>query len=183
MLYDLNYLNISLKMASEVIWPHIWIQQPWLPWYPCAYCLQPPPSPWRPPNDLWGHLTSGLKSATLITLVSMGIFPPMTSEAMVASITTSEVIWPQIWHQKPSLPWYTCAYCLQWPLRPLWPPSWWSLTLPMTSEVTSELEFKLLDHDNPCYHASLASKCLQWLDFAWRRRRFTIHWPAWLRRR
>ena len=135
MLYYLNYLNISLKMASEVIWPWIWNQQPWLPWYPCTYCLQQPPRPWRPPNNLGGHLTSDLKSATLITLVSMCTLPPTTSEAMVASKqpqrsndlrlvisnldypgihvhiasnglrghgglqTTSEVIWPQIWHQ------------------------------------------------------------------------------------
>ena len=37
------------------------------------------------PNDLEGHLTSDLKSATLITLVSMSILPPMASEAMTAS--------------------------------------------------------------------------------------------------
>ena len=26
----------DLLMTSEVIWPQIWNQQPWLPWYPCA---------------------------------------------------------------------------------------------------------------------------------------------------
>ena len=36
-------------------------------------------------NDLRGHLTSDLKSATLITLVSMCILPPTASEAMMAS--------------------------------------------------------------------------------------------------
>ena len=29
----------DLLMTSEVIWPQIWNQQPWLPWYPCAYWL------------------------------------------------------------------------------------------------------------------------------------------------
>ena len=43
------------------------------------------PRPWRPLNDLRGHLTSDLKSATLITLVSMCILPPTASEAMMAS--------------------------------------------------------------------------------------------------
>ena len=55
-------------------------------------------------NGLGGHLTSDLKSATLITLVSMCILPPMASE----------VIWPLIWNKQPWLPWYPCAYCLQW---------------------------------------------------------------------
>ena len=36
-------------------------------------------------NYLGGHLTSYLKSATLITLVSMCVLPPMASEAMVTS--------------------------------------------------------------------------------------------------
>ena len=45
-----------LQTTSEVIWPQIWYQQPWLPWYPCAYCLQRPSRPWRPPNDLGGHI-------------------------------------------------------------------------------------------------------------------------------
>ena len=70
----------SLQMTSEVIWPQIWHQQPWLHWYPCAYCLQWPPRPWRPPNDLRGHMTLDLTSATLVTLVSMCILPQMASE-------------------------------------------------------------------------------------------------------
>ena len=40
---------------------------------------------WRPHNDLRGNLTSDLKSATLITLVSMCTLPPMASEAMATS--------------------------------------------------------------------------------------------------
>ena len=51
------------------------------------------PSKYITPNDLGGHLTSDLKSATLITLVSMCILPRIAilvaSEAMVASK------WPQ----------------------------------------------------------------------------------------
>ena len=43
------------------------------------------PSKYITQNDLGGHLTSDLKSATLITLVSMCILPLMTSEAMAAS--------------------------------------------------------------------------------------------------
>ena len=39
------------------------------------------PSKYITPNDLGGHLTSDLKSATLITLVSMSILPLMASEA------------------------------------------------------------------------------------------------------
>ena len=42
------------------------------------------PSKYITPNDLGGHLTSYLKSATLITLVSMCILPPTASEAMTA---------------------------------------------------------------------------------------------------
>ena len=84
-------VNILLQMTLEVIWLQIWNQQPWLPWYPCAYCFQWPPRPWWPlrpwwpPNDLGGHMTSDLTSATLITLVSMCILPPTASEAMAAS--------------------------------------------------------------------------------------------------
>ena len=40
------------------------------------------PSEYITPNDLGGHLTSYLKSATLITLVSMCILPPTASEAI-----------------------------------------------------------------------------------------------------
>ena len=40
------------------------------------------PNKYITPNDLGGHLTSDLKSATLITLVSMCIFPPTASEAV-----------------------------------------------------------------------------------------------------
>ena len=43
------------------------------------------PSKYITPNDLGGHLTSDLKSATLITLVSMCILPLTASEAMAAS--------------------------------------------------------------------------------------------------
>ena len=43
------------------------------------------PGKYITPNDLGGHLTSDLKSATLITLVSMCILPPTASEAMAAS--------------------------------------------------------------------------------------------------
>ena len=42
------------------------------------------PSKYIPPNELGGHLTSDLKSATLTTLVSMCILPLTASEAMVA---------------------------------------------------------------------------------------------------
>ena len=42
------------------------------------------PSKYITPNDLGGHLTSDLKSATLITLVSMCILPLTVSEAMAA---------------------------------------------------------------------------------------------------
>ena len=82
---SINPVNIAIQMTLEIIWLHIWNQQPWLPWYPCAYFLQRPPRPWRPQNDLGGHLTSDLKSATLITLVSMCILPPTASEAMATS--------------------------------------------------------------------------------------------------
>ena len=51
--------------------------------HPCAYCFQ-----W-PPNNLGGHMTSDLTSATLITLVSMCILPLtailVSSEAMATS--------------------------------------------------------------------------------------------------
>ena len=63
----------GLKTTSEVIWSQIWNKKPWLPWYLCAYCLWRPPRPWRPPNDLWGHMTSDLKSATLITGIHVHI--------------------------------------------------------------------------------------------------------------
>ena len=43
------------------------------------------PSKYVSPNDLGGHLTSDLKSTTLITLVSMCILPLTASRAMVAS--------------------------------------------------------------------------------------------------
>ena len=43
------------------------------------------PSKYITPNSLGGHLTSDLKSATLITLVSMCILPLTASKAMVAS--------------------------------------------------------------------------------------------------
>ena len=43
------------------------------------------PSRYITPNDLGGHLTSDLKSATLIALVSVCILPLMASEALVAS--------------------------------------------------------------------------------------------------
>ena len=43
------------------------------------------PSKYITPNDLGGHLTSDLISATLITLVSMCILPLTASEAMAAS--------------------------------------------------------------------------------------------------
>ena len=43
------------------------------------------PSKYITPNDLGGHLTSDLKSGTLITLVSMCILPLTASEAMAAS--------------------------------------------------------------------------------------------------
>ena len=43
------------------------------------------PSKCITPNDLGVNLTSDLKSATLITLVSMCILPLTASEAMVAS--------------------------------------------------------------------------------------------------
>ena len=46
-------------------------------------------------NYLGGHLTSYLKSATLITLVSMCILPPMASEAMMASEATAASKQPQ----------------------------------------------------------------------------------------
>ena len=91
--------------------------------------------------------------------------------------TTSEVIWPQIWNQQPWLPWYPCAYCLQWPPRPWRAPSWWPLRLPMTSEVTSDLEFELLDLKNLCSHVYLASNCHYSQNIVGRRRRPNmIHW-------
>ena len=89
----------DLLMTSEVIWPQIWNQQPWLPWYPCAYCLQRPlrpwwpPRPWRPPNDLRGHMTSDLTSVTLITLVSMPILHP--TAILVASEAMATSKWPR----------------------------------------------------------------------------------------
>ena len=43
------------------------------------------PNKYITPNDLGGHLTSDLKSATLITLVSICILPLTASEAMAAS--------------------------------------------------------------------------------------------------
>ena len=43
------------------------------------------PSKYITPNDLGGHLTSDLKLATLITLVSMCILPLTASEAMATS--------------------------------------------------------------------------------------------------
>ena len=43
------------------------------------------PSKYITPNDLGGHLTSDLTSATLITLVSMCILPLTASEAMATS--------------------------------------------------------------------------------------------------
>ena len=175
MLCDLNYRNLSLKMASEVIWPQIWNQQPWLPWYPCAYCLQWPPRPWRPPNDLRGH---DLRFE-INNLDYPGIHVHLASNDLQGHDglqTTSEVIWPQIGHQQPWLPWYPCAYYLQWP------PSWWPLRLPMTSEVTSDLEFKLLDLENLCSPVSLASKC-HYSPNVYGRRPNITHWPAWLRRR
>ena len=43
------------------------------------------PSKYITPNDLGGHFTSDLKSASLITLVSMCILPLTASEAMAAS--------------------------------------------------------------------------------------------------
>ena len=43
------------------------------------------PSKYITPNDLEGHLTSDLKSATLTTLVSMCILPPTASDAMATS--------------------------------------------------------------------------------------------------
>ena len=43
------------------------------------------PNKYITPNDRGGHLTSDLKSASLITLVSMCILPPTASEAMAAS--------------------------------------------------------------------------------------------------
>ena len=36
---SITLVNISLQMTLEVIWLQIWNQQPWLPWYPRAYCL------------------------------------------------------------------------------------------------------------------------------------------------
>ena len=83
----------DLLMTSEVIWPQIWNQQPWLPWYPCSYCLQWPPRPWWPPNDLGGHMTSDLKSETFITLVSMYILS--LTAILVASEAMATSKWPQ----------------------------------------------------------------------------------------
>ena len=45
--------------------------------------------------DLRGHLTSDLKSATLITLVSMCVLPPTASQAMMASKATAASERPQ----------------------------------------------------------------------------------------
>jgi len=110
----------DLLTTSEVIWPQIWNQQPWLPWYPCAYCLQWPPRPWRPPrprqpqNDLRGHMTSDLSSATFITLVSMCILPLTASEAMVTSKR------PRRSHPTSkfnSVTWITYVPMLLWPLN------------------------------------------------------------------
>ena len=69
------------------MWSQILDQQPWFPWYQCAYCLlQPfwlPLRPWR------SHLTSELNSVTSTTLASMCILPLtailVASEAMAAS--------------------------------------------------------------------------------------------------
>ena len=136
-------------MTLEVIWLHIWNQQPWLPWYPCAYCLQWPPRPWRPQNDLGGLLTSDLKSATLITRPVINVHIASNGLRGHGNLkTTSEVIRPQIWNQQPWLPWYPCAYCLQrplrsWrPLRPWRPPN--DLGGHMTSDLTSATSITLV---------------------------------------
>ena len=122
-------------MTLEVIWLHIWNQQPWLPWYPCAYCLQWPPRPWRPQNDLGGLLTSDLKSATLITRPVINVHIASNGLQGHGDLkTTSEVIWPQIWNQQPWLPWYPCAYCLQQPPRP------WRPLNDLGGHLTSDLE-------------------------------------------
>ena len=120
----------DLKTTSEVILPQIWNQQPWLPWYPCAYCLQRPlrpwwpPRPWRHANNLIGHMTSDLTSVTLITLVSMPILHPtailVASEAMATSkwprrsrltsklnsVTSITYVPMLLWPVKASLRWF-----------------------------------------------------------------------------
>ena len=98
-------------------------------------------------------MTSELTSATLITLVSMCILPPMASEAMVAS-------------KRPRR-----SYDLRFDISNLDYPgihvhiAFKGLrghgSLQTTSEVTSDLKIQLSDLNNLCYHASLASKCLQ----------------------
>ena len=113
----------GLQTTSEGIWPQIWNQQPWIPWYPYAYCLQRSPRACQPPNNLRGHMTSDLKSATLITLVSMSICLKWPPRPWRPRNNLGGHIWPLIWNQQPWLPWDPCAYCLEPPSRPWWPPN------------------------------------------------------------
>ena len=104
-------------------------------------------------------MTSDLKSATLITLVSMCILPPMASEAMTASEAMAASKCPQ------------GSYDLRFDISNLDYPGIHvhiasnSLRghggLQTTSEVTSDLKIQLSDLNYLCSHASLPSKCLQ----------------------
>ena len=124
--------------------------------YPCVYCLQWPPRPWRPPNDLRNNLTSDLKSATLITLVSICILLPTASEAMVVSKQPRRSFDPRFELSNLDYPGINVNIASNNLQRA---PRLWRPQTPL--EARSDLKIQLSDLDYICYHASLPSKCLQ----------------------
>ena len=114
--YELRF-EIS-KLDYPGIHVHIASNSPPRPWWPHK--------PLRPPNNLGGHMTSYLKSATLSTLEYMCILPPTASEAMAASKQPRRSYYISFEISNLDYPGNPCAYCLQqpcwWPLRP-WRPS------------------------------------------------------------
>ena len=105
-------------------------------------------------NNLRSHLTSDLKSATLITLVFMCILPPTASEAMTASkaMTASEAM---VASKQPQ-----SSYDLRFEISNLdYPGTRVHIAseslrghcgLQMTSEVRSDLKIQLSDLDYIC---------------------------------
>ena len=108
------------------------------------------PSKYITPNDLGVNLTSDLKSATFITLVSMCILPITASEAMAASkqpLRSYDLSFEISNLEYPGIHVHIVSNGLRG-----------HGSLQTTSEVTSDLKIQLSDLDYLCSHASLASK-------------------------
>ena len=174
-LYDLNYLEISntnypsihVHIASMASWSMAASKQPWSSYnlrFEISNCEYPGIHVHIVSNGLRGH--GGLQTSEVIwprfeisNLDYPGIHVQLASNDFRGHgglQTASEVIWPLIWHQQPWLPWYPCAYYIQWP-----PTASEASTQPQRSHLTSNFNSVTWI---TFFHVSFASKGLHDLN-------------------